>query len=346
MKGLVYLGNKKIELKEIENPKIIDSKDAIVKVTLSSICTSDFHIINGSVPRAKENIVLGHEFVGEVIEVGSDVKKISIGDRVSANCITFCGECYYCKNDFINNCEKGGWEIGCRINGCQAEYVRVPYADMSLNIIPENVSYSKALFVGDILASGYFGAELCNIKNNDTVAVICSGPVGLCAMMSARIFGAKKIIAIDINENRLNIAKENNLADFFINPNKNNNIEEYIKDINNGRLADGTIEAAGGENTFDLSWKIARPNSVVALVAMYEKPQSLPLNIMYGKNLIFKTGGVDAVHSDEILKLISEGKINTDLLITHRVKLDNILKGYEIFDKKEDNCIKVVVENV
>ena len=345
MKGLVYLGNKKIELKEVENPKIIDSKDVVVKVTLSSICTSDFHIINGAVPRAKENIVLGHEFVGEVIEVGSDVKKLKIGDRVSANCITFCGECYYCKNGFINNCEKGGWEIGCRINGCQAEYVRVPYADMSLNIIPENVSYSKALFVGDILASGYFGAELCEIKNNATVAVIGSGPVGLCAMMSARIFGAKKIIAIDINESRLNIVKENNLADFFINPNKNNNIEEYIKDINNGILADGTIEAAGGENTFDLAWRIARPNSVVALVAMYEKPQLLPLNIMYGKNLIFKTGGVDAVHSDEILKLISEGKINTDLLITHRVKLNDILKGYEIFDKKEDNCIKVAVEN-
>ena len=206
-------------------------------------------------------------------------------------------------------------------------------------------SLRLALAVGDILASGYFGAELCEIKNNATVAVIGSGPVGLCTMMSARIFGAKKIIAIDINESRLNIVKENNLADFFINPNKNNNIEEYIKDINNGILADGTIEAAGGDNTFDLAWRIARPNSVVALVAMYEKPQLLPLNIMYGKNLIFKTGGVDAVHSDKILNLISEGKINTDLLITHRVKLNDILKGYEIFDKKEDNCIKVAVEN-
>ena len=344
MKGLVYLGNKKIELKEIENPKIIDNKDVIVKVTLSSICTSDFHIINGAVPRAKENIVLGHEFVGEIIETGSEVKKLKKGDRVSGNCITFCGECYYCKNGFINNCEKGGWEIGCRINGCQAEYIRVPYGDMSLNILPENVTYDNALFVGDILASGYFGAELCEIKNNDTVTVIGSGPVGLCAMMSAKVFGAKKIIAIDINEDRLNIAKENKLADFFINPNKVTNIEEYIKDINKVRLSDVTIEAAGGENTFELAWKIARPNSVVALVAMYEKPQILPLNIMYGKNLIFKTGGVDAVHSDRILKLISEGKLNTDFLITHRVKLDDILKGYEIFDKKQNNCIKVAVE--
>lgn len=346
MKALVYIGDKKIELKEIENPKIIESKDAIVKVQLSSICTSDFHIINGQVPRANKNIVLGHEFVGEVVEIGSEVKKLNIGDRVSANCITFCGECYYCKNEFINNCEKGGWEIGCRINGCQAEYVRVTFADMSLNIIPQNVTYKNALFVGDILASGYFGAELCDMKNNDTVSVIGAGPVGLCAMMSARAFGAKKIIAIDINEDRLNIAKENKLADFFINPNKVSNIEEYIKDINKGRLSDGTIEAAGGENTFDLAWKIARPNSVVALVAMYEKPQILPLNIMYGKNLIFKTGGVDAVHSDEILKLISQGKLNTDFLITHTIKLDNILRGYEIFDKKEDNCIKIAVEPI
>ena len=346
MKALVYIGDKKIELKEIENPKIIDSKDAIVKVQLSSICTSDFHIINGQVPRANKNIVLGHEFVGEVVEIGSEVKKLNIGDRVSANCITFCGECYYCKNGFINNCEKGGWEIGCRINGCQAEYVRVPFADMSLNIIPQNVTYKNALFVGDILASGYFGAELCDIKNNDTVSVIGAGPVGLCAMMSARAFGAKKIIAIDINEDRLNIAKENKLADFFINPNKVSNIEEYIKDINKGRLSDGTIEAAGGENTFDLAWKIARPNSVVALVAMYEKPQILPLNIMYGKNLIFKTGGVDAIHSDEILQLISQGKLNTDFLITHTIKLDNILRGYERFDKKEDNCIKIAVEPI
>lgn len=346
MKALVYIGDKKIELKEIENPKIIDGKDAIVKVQLSSICTSDFHIINGQVPRANKNIVLGHEFVGEVVEIGSEVKKLNIGDRVSANCITFCGECYYCKNGFINNCEKGGWEIGCRINGCQAEYVRVPFADMSLNIIPQNVTYKNALFVGDILASGYFGAELCDMKNNDTVSVIGAGPVGLCAMMSARAFGAKKIIAIDINEDRLNIAKENKLADFFINPNKVSNIEEYIKDINKGRLSDGTIEAAGRENTFDLAWKIARPNSVVALVAMYEKPQILPLNIMYGKNLIFKTGGVDAIHSDEILQLISQGKLNTDFLITHTIKLDNILRGYKIFDKKEDNCIKIAVEPI
>lgn len=346
MKALVYIGDKKIELKEIENPKIIDSKDAIVKVQLSSICTSDFHIINGQIPRANKNIVLGHEFVGEVVEIGSEVKKLNIGDRVSANCITFCGECYYCKNGFINNCEKGGWEIGCRINGCQAEYVRVPFVDMSLNILPQNVTYKNALFVGDILASGYFGAELCDIKNNDTVSVIGAGPVGLCAMMSARAFGAKKIIVIDINEDRLNIAKENKLADFFINPNKVSNIEEYIKDINKGRLSDGTIEAAGGENTFELAWKIARPNSIVALVAMYEKPQILPLNIMYGKNLIFKTGGVDAIHSDEILQLISQGKLNTDFLITHTIKLDNILRGYEIFDKKEDNCIKITVEPI
>ena len=171
MKALVY--NKefknKIEFTERKDPVIKSSSDAIVKVTLSSICTSDLHIIKGFVPRANNDIVLGHEFVGEVVDIGSDVKKIKIGDRVAANCITFCGECYFCKKGFINNCQKGGWELGCKIDGCQAEYVRVPYADMGLSKLPDNVTYENALFVGDILSSGYFGAQMCEIKNGDTV---------------------------------------------------------------------------------------------------------------------------------------------------------------------------------
>lgn len=188
MKALVY--NKefknKIEFTERKDPVIKSSSDAIVKVILSSICTSDLHIINGFVPRANNDIVLGHEFVGEVVDIGSDVKKIKIGDRVAANCITFCGECYFCKKGFINNCQKGGWELGCKIDGCQAEYVRVPYADMGLSKLPDNVTYENALFVGDILSSGYFGTQMCEIKNGDTVAVIGAGPVGLCSMMCAK----------------------------------------------------------------------------------------------------------------------------------------------------------------
>lgn len=342
MKALIWHKNGSIELAEKPVPEILDPRDAIVKVTMSSICTSDLHITKNTVPRAIEGTTLGHEFVGEVVKVGSAVKKLKPKDRVAANCITFCGECFYCKRGFINNCENGGWEIGCRIDGCQAEYVRVPYADTGLSLIPDNVSDEGALFTGDILSSGYFGAELCEIKPGDTIAVIGAGPVGLCAMMCAKIFGASKIIAIDIDEKRLAIAKEQCLADVFINP-SNQDVESIVKSETQNRGADGVIEAAGGENTFQTAWKIARANAIVAVVAMYEKDQILPLPSMYGKNLIFKTGGVDAIHCDKLLKLIEQKKISTNFLITHKFPLNEILKAYEVFEKKSGGCIKIAI---
>lgn len=341
MKALVWDYNK-INLIEKEKPAIIDSRDAIVKVTLSSICTSDLHIIKGFVPKAIPNTVLGHEFVGEIVELGSDIKNLSIGDRVSANCETFCGECYFCKRGFINNCENGGWELGCSIDGCQAEYVRVPFADTGLTKIPDNVSNENALFVGDILSSGYFGVELCELKQNETIAIIGSGPVGLCSMACAKLFNPSKIIAIDINNNRLNIAKELNLADYVFNPNECD-IELEINKITENRGVDCVVEAAGGNNTFELAWKIARANAIVALVAMYEENQILPLPQMYGKNLIFKTGGVDAVHCKELLGYISEGKINTDFLITHKYSLDKIKEAYSLFEDKNNHCLKIAI---
>lgn len=344
MKALICRKNGSVELTDKEIPKIQNERDAIVKVKLSSICTSDLHIMHGAVPAAVADIVLGHEFVGEVVETGSAVTNIKKGDRVAANCITFCGKCRFCKHGFINNCENGGWEIGCKIDGCQAEYVRVPFADTGLTVIPDNVTYENALFTGDILSSGYFGAELCEIKKDDTIAVIGCGPVGLCAMICARILGAGKIIAIDINEKRLELAKELNLADYTANPNKTD-IESFVKNITQNRGADGVIEAAGGENTFQTAWQIARPNSIVALVAMYEKPQTLPLPEMYGKNLIFKTGGVDAVHCKKLLDLISEGKINTDFLISKTMPLEQITDAYEIFETEKDNCLKIAIRS-
>lgn len=344
MKALICHKNGKIELTEKPIPEIKDARDAIVKVTLSTICTSDLHIMHGAVPAAVPETILGHEFVGEIVDTGSGIKNLKKGDRVAANCITFCGECFFCKRGFINNCENGGWEIGCKIDGCQAEYVRIPYADTGLTKIPENVSYENALFTGDILSSGYFGAELCEIKQGDTVAVIGCGPVGLCAMICAKILGAEKIIAVDIDEKRLEFSKNSGFADYTVNP-LNSNTETVIKNLTGGHGADGVIEAAGGENTFELAWKIARPNSVVALVAMYEKSQNLPLPEMYGKNLIFKTGGVDAVHCEKLLNLIAEGKINTDFLISKKMPLTEILDAYKIFEEKQDNCLKIAIYN-
>ncbi len=339
MKALICK-NGKIEIVEKPVPVIEKNTDAIIKVTLSSICTSDLHIIHGFVPLAKNGVVLGHEFAGEVVETGNGVKDFKKGDRVSVNCETFCGVCDFCKKGFVNNCINGGWELGCKIDGCQAEYVRVPYADNGLTKLPDNVSYENALFVGDILSSGYWGAELCEITNGDTVAVIGAGPVGLCAMQCAKILGAGKVIAVDIDKNRLELAQKLGFADFISEP---ENCEESIKEITKYG-ADAVIEAAGGKNTFELAYKIARPNAVVALVAMYEKNQILPLPEMYGKNLIFKTGGVDAVRCKELVKLIAEGKITTDFLITHRFSFDNIKDAYKLFEEKSENCLKVAVQ--
>ena len=339
MMAAVYEGKGRIALRERPVPTILDARDAVVRVTLSTICTSDLHIRNGAVPRARPGTVLGHEFVGVVTQVGAQIKTLQPGDRVAANCITFCGECGFCRRGFINNCERGGWELGCRIDGCQSEYVRVPFADMGLTPIPNGVSDKAALFVGDVLSSGYFGAELCEITPGDTVAVLGAGPVGLCAMQCARLFGASRVIAVDVLNERLDIARKQGVCDIALNP-KHEDIEKTVFALTEGRGADAVIEAAGGKNTFELAWRVARPNSVVALIAMYESPQILPLPEMYGKNLIFKTGGVDAVHCKRLLRLIEQGRLDTDFFITHQSPLNDILKGYRVFENREGGCLK------
>lgn len=346
MKSLIWKNKEEhtVELIDKPYPKILDAKDAIVRVTLSSICTSDLHIKHGFIPQAKEGITLGHEFVGIVEEVGSEVKTVKVGDRVCANVETFCGECFFCKRGFINNCIEGGWYLGCKIDGCQSEYVRVPFADNGLTLLPDNVTDQNALFVGDVLSSGYFGAELCELTPEDTLAVIGSGPVGYSAMASARTMGVDKIIAIDINDKRLKIAEDQGLANYILNPNKCD-IEAEIKALTEGRGADKVIEAAGAENTFEMAWKIARPNAIIALVGLYEKTQSLPLPQIYGKNLIFKTGGVDAIHCKKLVDLISEGKINTDFMITQTYNLEDIEKAYDFFETKPEFCLKVAIKN-
>lgn len=321
MKAAVYKRNGEIVLEERPVPRLLHPQDAIIKVTLTSICSSDIHIKHGAVPRAVPDTILGHEFVGIVEQVGDGVRRFSAGDRVAVNVETFCGECYFCKRGYVNNCtdEHGGWALGCRIDGGQAEYVRVPFADNGLTKIPDGVSDEAALFVGDILATGYWSAALAEIKPADTVAVIGAGPTGLCSLMCAKLYGPGQVIAIDVSEERLELARRQGLAD-------------------------AVLEVAGGEDTFQMAWKIARPNAVVCVVALYEEAQKLPLPDMYGKNLVFKTGGVDAACCEEIMKLIRHGKLDTGCLITHRTSLDHILDAYTIFEEKRDGVIKYAVE--
>ena len=299
MLSVVYRGKGDFALLDKPLPQLQDEKDAIVRVTLSSICQSDIHIKHGSVPRAVPGTTVGHEFVGVVEEVGPGVKKLKPGMRVAANVETFCGECFFCKRGFVNNCtdKNGGWALGCRIDGGQAPFVRVPFADNGLTPIPEGISDEKALFTGDILATGYWAAGLGEIQPADTVAVIGAGPTGMCTLM-----------------------------------------------LTEGRGADTVLEVAGARNTFELAWRIARPNAVVCVVALYDQPQVIPLPDMYGKNLIFKTGGVDGNKCEEILKLIKAGRLDPSFLITHRYPLQDAMAAYELFEKKEDGVIKVALE--
>lgn len=344
MKALVYQGKGRIAVEERPVPVILTDTDAIVKVTLTTICSSDIHIIHGTVPRAKEGVVLGHEFVGVVQETGSRVTNVKPGDRVAVNVETFCGECFYCRRGWVNNCadENGGWALGCRIDGGQAEYVRIPYAQNGLTIIPDYVTDEEALFTGDLLSTGYWAAKMAEIKPGSLTAVIGAGPAGLCTMMCARLYHPSVIAAVDTDHRRLEMARSLGIADIVLNPDEQD-IEKEIKDLTDGRGADSVLEAAGGARTFELSWKIARPNAVVGIVAMYEREQILPLPEMYGKNLIFKTGGVDASDCGKIMRLLSEGKINASGLITHRTVFADIIRAYEMFEKKEDGVIKIAI---
>lgn len=341
MKAVVYHGIGDLRLEERPMPVLQDPRDAILRVTRSTICTSDLHIKNGAVPRALPGVVLGHEFVGEVVEVGAALTHWKPGLRVAANCETFCGSCWFCRQGWVNNCVHGGWELGCRIDGCQAEYVRVPFADTGLTPIPQSVSDEDALFLGDILSSGYWGAELCDLRPGDVVAVLGGGPVGLCAAESAKLLGAGQVVLVEPNPFRRTLALEHGLADFALAPGKE--VETLLRDLTHGRGADAVIEAAGAEDTFQTAWRLARPNGVVVLVAMYEKDQTLPLPGMYGKNLVFKTGGVDASRCGLLMEHIQAGRLRTDFLITHRAPLSEIMEGYRVFEGKLDHCIKWVV---
>ncbi|MBP3924251.1 alcohol dehydrogenase catalytic domain-containing protein [bacterium] len=332
------------ELTEKQKPEILNSEDAIVRVTMSSICTSDLHIKHGSVPKAVLGITVGHEMVGIVEEVGADVKNVKAGDRVTVNVETFCGKCFFCKHGFVNNCtdKNGGWALGCRIDGGQAEYVRVPLANQGLNKIPDTVTDEEALFTGDILATGFWAARISEIKEDDTVLIIGAGPTGICTLLCAMLKIPKKIIVCEKDETRRNFVKKYYPNVIVTEP--ENCLETVNKESEHGG-ADVVIEVAGTEETFQLAWQAARPNATVTIVALYDKPMTLPLPEMYGKNLTFKTGGVDGCDCEEILTLIEQGKIDTTPLITHKFPLKDIEKAYEIFEKRQENVIKIAIVN-
>lgn len=345
MKAVVYEKKGSVILTERPIPVILHPKDAIVRVTIAAICSSDIHIKHGTVAKAQEGIILGHEMVGEVVAIGSEVRHHRKGERVAVNNETFCGECFFCKRGLVNNCsmEGGGWALGCRMDGGQAEYIRVPYADNGLTRIPDYVSDEAALLVGDVLATGYWAVDISELRPAETAVVIGAGPTGLSTAMCARLYSPARLICIDVSDERLAFAKQHGLADVTINPRKEDPIA-IVQGMTDGRGADRVYEVAGGSNTFEMAWRIARCSATVCLVAHYsEDPQLLPLHEMYGKNLVFKTGGVHTNACKETLELIENGVVDTRPLITHRIPLKDALEGYRMFEAQEDGVIKVAI---
>lgn len=344
MKAYTYINKGEFALIDKPKPTIIEPTDAIVRVTLGSICSSDLHIKHGSVPRAVPGITVGHEMVGIVEQLGAEVKGVNVGDRVTVNVETFCGECFYCKHGYVNNCTSphGGWALGCRIDGGQTEYVRVPLAEQGLNRIPDSVTDEQALFVGDVLATGFWAARISEITEEDTVLIIGAGPTGICTLLCVMLKQPKRIIVCEQSEERRNFVKQHYPNVLLTTPDE---CEDFVKNNSDHGGADRVLEVAGGKDTFQLAWRTARPNAIVTVVALYNEAQTLPLPNMYGKNLTFKTGGVDGCDCEEVLQLIEEGKIDTTPLITHRFPLSRIAEAYSLFENKEDGVIKVAIYN-
>ena len=345
MRAYTYYGGGELRLADKPMPQIKGPGDAIVRVTLASICTSDLHIKHGSVPRAVPGVTIGHELVGVVEAVGSGVTKVKPGERVTVNVETCCGECFFCRRGWVNNCTDpdGGWALGCRIDGGLAEYVRVPHADTGLDIIPEGVTDEQALFTGDILATGYWAAKISEIGPEDTVLIIGGGPTGYCTLECVLLKSPARVIVCDRHPERLELVRARHPEVLTTGP-------EGLRDFTLAHTehggADRVIECGGSDESFTLAWQCARPNAIVTVVALYDRAQSLPLPDMYGKNLTFKTGGVDGCDCAEILRLIAAGRIDTTPLITHRYPLSGIERAFELFERRRDGVIKVAVETM
>ena len=344
MLAYTYIEKGKFALVEKPRPTLVEPTDAIVRVTMSSICSSDLHIKHGSVPRAIPGITVGHEMVGIVEEVGTAVTNVKPGDRVTVNVETFCGECFFCRNGYVNNCAHpdGGWALGCRIDGGQTEYVRVPLASNGLSRITDNVTDEQALLVGDVLATGFWAARISEITKDDTVLIIGAGPTGICTLLCVMLKQPKRIIVCEKSEERSAFIGKHYPNVLLTTPEE---CKEFVLRHSDHGGADRVIEVAGADNTFRLAWECARPNAIVTVVALYDQPQTLPLPQMYGKNLTFKTGGVDGCDCEEVLSLIEQGKIDTTPLITHRFPLSKIEDAYRIFENKIDGVIKVAIVN-
>jgi alcohol dehydrogenase len=343
MYALVYHGPGRKAWEEVPDPEIIDEGDAIIRVDATTICGTDLHILAGDVPEVRAGRILGHEAVGTVDEVGSGVRRLSPGDRVLVSCISACGTCQYCREGRYGQClDEGGWVLGRRIDGTQAEYARVPYADTSTFRIPGGVPDEAMLMLADILPTGYeVGALAGGVRPGDVVAVVGAGPVGLAAIASARLFSPSHIVAVDLSDARLDAARHFG-ADVTVN-NAREDPLAVIKDLT-GRGADVAIEAVGTPATFELAVRLARPGGRIANIGVHGSAAVLHLEEQWARDITITTGLVDASSTPTLMRLVASGQLDAARFVTHRFDLNDIEKAYDVFaNPAASAALKVVL---
>ncbi len=343
MKGLVYGGPGIIELKEIPKPSIEKPTDALVKIIKTTICGTDLGILHGKTPSCKPGTTLGHEGVGVIEEIGDGVRSFKKGDHVIISCITSDGTCEYCKKQMYSHCEDGGWILGHLINGTQAEYVRIPHADNSLHHIPAGSDEEALVMLSDILPTGHeIGVLNGCVKPGDTIAIVGAGPIGMSSLLTSLFYSPAKIYMIDLDENRLDVAKRFGATD-VINSDKEDAAKRIMSETKDG--VDVAIEAVGVSATFDVCQKIIRPGGHIANVGVHGKSVDFQLQDLWIKNITLTTGLVNTNTTPMLLKTVVSGKIDPKKLITHHFKLADILHAYEIFgNASKEKAMKVIIE--
>ena len=349
MKALVYQGPDSIVWQEVPDPRIQKPTDAIVKIETTTICGTDLHILKGDVPTVQSGRILGHEGVGVVTEVGEAVTEIAVGDHVIVSCISACGKCGYCLEGMYSHClaDEGasgiGWILGHLIDGTQAEYVRVPFAETSLHKVPDGVAPEEAAMISDILPTGHeIGIRYGAVKPGDVVAVIGAGPVGLAAMTTAALYGPSRVIAIDVDANRVEQAKRFGASDGVVS--SDSDWKEQVLALTDGLGVDVAIEAVGVPATWDMSLAIVRPGGHVANVGVHGKPVSFPLETAWIQNLTITTGLVNTDTSRMLIKLLAQGRIDVAGFISHRFSLEDIMSAYDTFGRAaETKALKVIL---
>lgn len=344
MKALVYHGPGLKSWDDVPDPRIIDETDAIVGIDITTICGTDLHILKGDVPDVAAGRILGHEAVGTVEAVGSAVTTIAPGARVLVSCISACGRCRYCREARYGQCVGGGgWILGNKIDGTQAEYVRTPFADTSLYPIPAGLEDEAVLMLADILPTSYeVGVINGAVKPGDTVVVVGAGPIGLATILTARLYSPGHIIAVDLSDARLEAAKQFG-ADVTINPSREDPAER-INTLTNGLGADVTIEAVGAPETFEMCARLVRPGGHVANIGVHGKPATLHLEDLWVRDVTITTGLVDTWSTPTLLKLVRSGQLSAGTFATHRFGLTEFIDAYDTFSRANDTgALKVVL---